>query len=124
MYFFDTHVVAWLYQKELKLLSPKAKDIIEKNDVFISPVVVLELEYLFEIGRLKKNARPIIEYLQERIGLTVDDLNFSKLVNIALGEKWTRDPFDRFIVSHCKYRDAFLITKDKKISQNYPKFIF
>jgi len=38
---------------------------------------------------------------------------------ISIDEKWTRDPFDRIIVSHSKLKDYTLITKDKNIKKNY-----
>ncbi|HLP59590.1 MAG TPA: type II toxin-antitoxin system VapC family toxin [Candidatus Deferrimicrobium sp.] len=124
MYFLDTHIIVWLYQKSIELLSPKARRSIEENDVFISPIVILELEYLHEIGRLKVDANTIVQYLQSHIGLRVEEGNFHEVINMALEEKWTRDPFDRIIVAHSKYSDAYLVTKDERISTNYFKAIF
>lgn len=124
MYFLDTHIIVWLYQKSIELLSPEAKKVIEENDVFISPIVILELEYLFEIGRLKVDAHTIVQYLQTSIGLRIEDVNFHEVINMAVEEKWTRDPFDRIIVAHSKYRDSYLVTKDERISNNYLKTIF
>ncbi len=124
MYFLDTHIVVWLYQKSLKLLSPKAKKAIEDNDIFISPIVSLELEYLFEIGRIKNDSKTIVTYLQEKIGLKTDKGGFKGIIDEALNEKWTRDPFDRIIVAHSKYRNAYLVSKDEKITENYPNAVF
>lgn len=124
MYFLDTHIVAWLYQKSLDLLSTKAKEVIDANDLYISPIVSLELEYLYEIGRIKDDSKTIIKYLNEKIGLKVHNANFNRIMKVAIDEKWTRDPFDRMIVSHCRYRDAFLITKDERVLKNYSKAIF
>ncbi|MCX6580848.1 MAG: PIN domain-containing protein [Candidatus Aminicenantes bacterium] len=124
MYFLDTHVIVWLFQKSIELLSPEAMRVIQENDVFISPIVILELEYLYEIGRLKVDANTIVQYLQSSIGLRVDEGNFHEVINMALAERWTRDPFDRIIVAHSKYRDAYLVSKDKRISANYLKAIF
>ncbi|MCK4765175.1 MAG: hypothetical protein KAW12_23450 [Candidatus Aminicenantes bacterium] len=47
MCFLDTHIVVWLYQGDFSLLSKEAKQTIEKDDIFISPLVSLELQYLF-----------------------------------------------------------------------------
>jgi hypothetical protein len=68
-YFLDTHVVVWLYQKSLKLLSPKAIQVIEDNSISISPIVLLELEYLYEIGKIKTDSHTILKYLNKKIGL-------------------------------------------------------
>jgi PIN domain nuclease of toxin-antitoxin system len=124
MYFLDTHIIVWLYQKSIELLSPKARRTIEENNVFISPIVILELEYLFEIGRLKVDANTIVQYLQSHIDIRVEEGNFHEVINMALEKRWTRDPFDRIIVAHSKYRDAYLVTKDEKILTNYLKAIF
>ncbi|MGE5344030.1 MAG: type II toxin-antitoxin system VapC family toxin [Candidatus Omnitrophota bacterium] len=124
MHFLDTHIVVWLYQKTLGLLSSSALKAIEDNEIFISPIVILELEYLFEIGKLKVDANSIIQYLKITIDLKIDEGSFHEIIDMALGENWTRDPFDRLITAHSKYRDAFLITKDEKISQYYSKTVF
>jgi PIN domain nuclease of toxin-antitoxin system len=123
MYFLDTHVVVWLYQKSLNLLSPEAIQTIEDNSISISPIVLLELEYLYEIGRIKADSSTIVNYLKKKIGLKIDKSNFSKIIKAALKEKWTRDPFDRIIVAHSKFRDAYLVTKDEKIAEHYSKII-
>lgn len=124
MYFLDTHIILWLYQLSLELLSDEAKKAIEENDIFVSPIVVLELQYLFEIGRIRDDSQTIIEYLKSKMGLKIDSANFVEVINTALNETWTRDPFDRIIVAHSKYRDAYLVTKDEKISNHYLKVIF
>ena len=124
MIFIDTHIVVWLFHKSLDMLSAAHREAIDKNDIYISPIVVLEVEYLFEIGKIKKNSRVIIDYLANKIDLKIDSDDFNAIINIALKEKWTRDPFDRIIVSHARYRDARLITKDEKIKKNYSKVIF
>lgn len=124
MYFLDTHIILWLYQLSLDLLSEEAKKAIEENDIFVSPIVSLELQYLFEIGRIRDDSQTIIEYLQSKMGLKIDSANFVEVINTALNETWTRDPFDRIIVAHSKYRDAYLVTKDEKILNHYLKVIF
>ena len=47
----DTHVVVWLYAGRTDLLSAAAVEAIEEHSMAISPIVLLELEYLHEIGR-------------------------------------------------------------------------
>lgn len=79
-YFLDTHVVVWLYQKSLKLLSPKAIQAIEDNSISISPIVLLELEYLYEIGKIKTDSHTILKYLKKKIGLKLDRSNFFKII--------------------------------------------
>lgn len=122
--FLDTHIAIWLYEKRLDLLSKKAKQYIEKNDLFISPVVKLEIEYLFEIEKIKDNSDTIYSFLERNIDLKTENSSFPEIVKISLNEKWTRDPFDRIIVAHSKLMDFTLISKDKKINKNYFRTIY
>ena len=124
MVFLDTHIVVWLFQMSLELLSESQKKVINENDLFISPITALEIEYLFEIGRIKQDAQVIIDFLQSKIRLKIDNDNFHEIIRIALRENWTRDPFDRILVGHVKYRDAFLVTKDSRVVKNYFKTVF
>jgi len=117
--FLDTHIVVWLYEKRLNLLSEKAKKYIEENDLFISPIVEMEIEYLFEIGKIIDNSETIVSHLEKYIDLRVDEGDFREIVKISINEKWTRDPFDRIIVAHAKLKDLTLISKDETISKNY-----
>ena len=44
----DTHVAAWLYAGRADLIAPRARAVLEDSPVLMSPMVILELEYLFE----------------------------------------------------------------------------
>ena len=121
MMFLDTHAVVWLYQKELHLFSTGALLRLEEDTLLISPAVMLELEYLFEIGRITINAVEIVSYLTETIGLEIDPISFLPIVEKSLGLKWTRDPFDRLMTAHALFREADLLTKNKNITVNYPR---
>ncbi|MBI4601421.1 MAG: PIN domain-containing protein [Planctomycetes bacterium] len=124
MIYLDTHVVVWLYVARTDLLSDRAKDLLEKNELSISPMVLLELEYLREVGRLSVGGAAIHEELQERIGLRVCDLPFPRVVQFALRQHWTRDPFDRVIVGHAAASRKGLLTRDDKIRANFPNALW
>ena len=124
MTYLDTHVVVWLYRGDAELLSPAARDQVQNQDLLISPAVILELQYLNEINRLKPAAQRVVEALSKEISLQVCELTFSTVVEHALGEKWVRDPFDRLIVAQAKANDAPLITKDETIRLNYPRSVW
>ncbi len=117
--FLDTHIAIWLFEKRLDLLSKKAKEIMEENDLFISPIVKMEIDYLFEIEKIKDDADTVIGYLTRSLDLQFEKSDFLEVIEISIHEKWTRDPFDRLIVAHAKFKDYLLISKDKKISKNY-----
>jgi len=82
-------------------------------------MVILELEYLFEIGRVKVPAATITSTLQRAGSLQICDLPFADVVRASLQETWTRDPFDRIIVAQARLRDAVLISKDRSIRDQY-----
>jgi PIN domain nuclease of toxin-antitoxin system len=121
MIFVDTHVVIWLYQKELDLMPRRAIGILENETICISPIVILELEYLFEIEKIKEHGEPVVDYLSLRLGLQVHNFDFHKVIHAAIVERWTRDPFDRIITAHARCHDSTLLTKDRTILRNYSK---
>jgi len=119
--YLDTHVVAWLYAGEIKRLSKKAQELINDHEVIISPVVRLELQYLFEIQRVTDEANEIIFALSDRIGLKMCDKSLNTIVSGALDLSWARDPFDRIIVGNASINHDILVTKDQNILENYEK---
>jgi PIN domain nuclease of toxin-antitoxin system len=83
-------------------------------------MAVVELQYLYEIRRIVVSPQAILVKLNAEVGLTVCDYPFPIIAEIALGEGWTRDPFDRIIVAHAKANGlAPLLTKDELILENY-----
>lgn len=82
-------------------------------------MVKLELEYLYEIGRIKLAADQILAALHEEIGLQIADASFASLVAQANKLSWTRDPFDRLIVAHAMVANASLVTRDNLIRDNF-----
>jgi PIN domain nuclease of toxin-antitoxin system len=123
--YLDTNVVLRLGQGNLKRISSTARDVLQSADLFISPMVLIELEYLHEIGRVRLGARDVLRKLSQEIGLIVCDLSFPSVAEAALDEKWTRDPFDRAIVAQAKANGlALLISADEEIRQHYPRAIW
>lgn len=124
MTYLDTHVVVWLFGGEAQRLSNAAVAQIQAEEVLVSPAVVLELQFLHEIKRSKATALKVIERLSAEIGLAICRLPFAAIVEHALDQAWTRDPFDRLIVAHARANDAPLITKDERIHRHYKRSIW
>jgi PIN domain nuclease of toxin-antitoxin system len=122
--YLDTHILVWMVRDERDKLGAAASQAIEDCDLVVSPAVVLELELLHEIGRLRASASSIVTALATDIGLRVCDLPFRMVVDYALKEKWGRDPFDRLIVANAKAAEAPLVTKDAKIRRHYSRAIW
>lgn len=119
MTYLDTHVVVWLYTGDSGKLSGAAAAHIEDDDLFVSPAVILELEFLHEIRRGKAPASKVIAQLSRDVGLRVCELTLARVVEDALQQKWVRDPFDRLIVAQASSNEAPLVTKDEKIRRHY-----
>jgi PIN domain nuclease of toxin-antitoxin system len=64
MIYLDTHVVLWLYLRKGDGLSDFARHLIEyKPEILISPMVLLEMDYLHEIGRTTLGSTQVFNYL-------------------------------------------------------------
>lgn len=120
MLFLDTHAVVWLYAGLTEKFSPRGTELIEAEPLFISPMVLLEIQYLKEVGRITTDAALVIETLRHSIGLELCPLPFARVAIEALSETWTRDPFDRLIVAQARARQAPLLTLDQSILRHYP----
>jgi PIN domain nuclease of toxin-antitoxin system len=117
--YLDTHVVVWLFAGRVALFPADARVLLETSDLYISPIVALELEYLFEIRRISLPCSTMVESLQREVGLRVCDLPFPSVIEAARQQTWTRDPFDRIVVGQAAVRDAPLLTSDRSIRQHY-----
>jgi PIN domain nuclease of toxin-antitoxin system len=117
--YLDTHVVVWLYAGLTENLSDVAKSLINEHELYISPIVRLELQYLYEIGRIRVSSDVIVNDLSNSIGLNVCQQDFNLIIDRALNISWTRDPFDRLIVSNATINENILLTKDSNILNNY-----
>ena len=126
MVYLDTHVIVWLFHNKKDKFSDKAIDFIDKNRniLYISPIVILEIEYLYEIERVKDHGKDMVDYLVNRIGLNICRLPFNNVIYESLLQNWTRDPFDRIITSQASLNKAFLITKDETIHRNFNRAIW
>jgi PIN domain nuclease of toxin-antitoxin system len=123
--YLDTHVVVWLCQNNLSRLSPPALDALNEHDLLISPAVLIELNFLLQIGRIVRAPLDLAKQLRMQIGAQICNHSFQELAETALFETWTRDPFDLMIVSHAKSNGfAPLVTSDEKIRSHYPPAIW
>jgi len=118
--YLDTHCAIWLRRGDISFFGKRARQIIETDDeLYISPVVLLEIEMLHERKRLKASADQMLADLQAIVGVQVCNFPFPLIVEQALREKWTTEPGDRLITAHARVRQATLITRDQEILQNY-----
>jgi PIN domain nuclease of toxin-antitoxin system len=123
--YLDTHIVVWLYAGLLDKFTPKAKTGIDDNNVVISQFVRLELQYLYEIGRIKAKPDKIIGALASEIDLRISECPLNHIIEKALSINWTRDVFDRLLVAETmRDQSLLLITADKKIREKFTQALW
>jgi PIN domain nuclease of toxin-antitoxin system len=115
----DTHIAVALFEGKIAGLSTRARRMIDVEELTLSPAVVLELELLHEISRLRYNAQHFVGALANDFGVTVAPETFSAVAVHSLSMRFTRDPFDRLITAHAALIKAPLITLDSRILDNY-----
>lgn len=121
MIYLDTHVVVWLYAGLTEQFSDAIQELVNDHDLLISPIVRLELQYLYEIKRVSVEPQPLLTDLSQRIGLSVCPKPFDAIIVHATRVTWTRDPFDRILVAHASLDDSILVSKDHTILNHYPQ---
>jgi PIN domain nuclease of toxin-antitoxin system len=120
----DTHVVAWLFAGEVDRFPSKARELLESEELRISPTVALELGYLHEIGRLSQPPDLVLTELGRALGLRSVDASLDDVTREALPLTWTRDPFDRLIAAHAIVQAAPLLTADETIRSHLPDAVW
>lgn len=108
----DTHVALLLYEGRSTGLGARVRHALESGTVSLSPMVLLELELLNEIGRIRPRAQAVVASLSEQLAIRVATDTFADVVRESLALGYTRDPFDRLIVAHAALRKVALVTFD------------
>ncbi len=120
----DTHILVWLYEGRRERLSKAAQRALNLSSPVASAAAILELQMLYESGKVRFSATKVTASLALEIGLQICQLPFREVANQALHETLTRDPFDRLIVANARAASAALITKDAHILDRYPRAIW
>ena len=115
----DTHVAVALYKGRANV-SRRAQRLLDTESVRYSPIVILELELLYEAGRGLVDAAQVCRFLNRELDVAESPERLSDIVRHAMPLRFTRDPFDRLIVAHADYLRAPLITLDSVLHAHYP----
>ena len=118
--FLDTHAAVFLHGGLLGEFTHEGLTLLESEPLYFSPMAGLELQYLFEIGRIRFPAKQILDDLKADISLTVMDRNWQKILEKSWELSWTRDPFDRIISAQAAVEKQKLLTRDGNIQKNLP----
>ena len=122
--YLDTHAMIRLAHGRGRI-GRDAEKLIQRAELLISPMVLVELEYLYEIRKITLPGKDVLRKLEHELGLRLCELPFADVARAALDEKWTRDAFDRVIVAQARLNGlAPLISADEKIVEHYPRTIW
>ena len=113
----DTHVVAWLHDGQRQRIPEVSQRLLDTEPLAISPMVELEISYLFEIGRMSYPFNVVLADLAP-LGLSISTTPLSVVVRAAIGLRWARDPFDRIIAAQAIVEGVSLLTADQTIRTN------
>lgn len=86
----------------------------------VSPVSLLEVKFLAEVGRLEVRGEEFVEAVGSDPRFDVDDVPLINLIRNAIPLTWTRDPFDRLLAAHSSARRVPLCTVDRLIHREHP----
>ncbi|WAC60878.1 type II toxin-antitoxin system VapC family toxin [Brevundimonas sp. SL130] len=122
----DTQVALWLYYRlDRQISRPAQAQLAQARDLRLSPLVLVEIEILIEIGRVKlKTADLLLRDLQDRLDLALSDASMTAVSEAACRFAWTRDLFDRLIVANAMADGATLITADQMILRHFDKAVW
>jgi PIN domain nuclease of toxin-antitoxin system len=118
MIFLDTHAIVFLYADQTRIPSTMWS-FLDGNELGFSPMARLELDFLYEIGRITEDPRAIIASLERDYALEQETDGWSRAAEVAATLSWTRDPFDRLITAHALVWGEPLLTKDRNIREHY-----
>jgi PIN domain nuclease of toxin-antitoxin system len=123
--YLDTHICVWLHAGLVERLSTAAAREIEENDLLISPMVLLEFQYLYERKRVLVESNPLYAYLNSTFGIELCRFPFPAIAGSALSLNWTSDPFDRIIVAQARANGLRgLVTADLQIRHHYERAVW
>jgi len=115
----DTHAAVAFWENRPGAFGPESQGLIERATLLCSPVALLELGYLFEVGKLNVAPLRIWGDLLGRLEVQPADCPILDLAMAAIDLSWTRDPFDRLIVATAAILGTRLITRDRLIRAHF-----
>lgn len=111
-------MLVWLGAGRTDLIAPIGARL-RLGSLLLSPMVLVELTFLHETGRIIEPARTVLRNLQAGLDLRLCEHPFREVAMAAETLSWTRDPFDRLIVAQAQATGGSLLTRDRRILQNF-----
>ena len=113
MILLDTHAAIWIARRHRR-----AAPLQRFPRLYVSPVSILEMQYLLEAGRLKGTGPNAATVMAADPRWFVDAPPAERWFLTACELGWARDPFDRLIAAHARVRAWKLATADELLIAN------
>jgi PIN domain nuclease of toxin-antitoxin system len=114
----DTHFLLWILLGSKRL---ERYGWLERYRPWgISPVSLLEIQFLSEVGHVEVQGPEFYEILQRDSRFMIDEVPLLALITKAISQEWTRDPFDRLLAAHSLARRVPFCTLDRVVQQHHP----
>jgi PIN domain nuclease of toxin-antitoxin system len=113
----DTHFLLWI-----ALGSKRLDDfpwIYGRAPWTVSPVSLLEIQFLAEAGRIETSGRAFEERISRDRRFLIDEVPLAALIRHSFDLSWTRDPFDRLLAAHSAARRLPLCTADRTLLRHH-----
>lgn len=111
MILLDTNALIWLLASHPRAAALEAA----KRRLVLSPIALLELAFLEEVGRVQLVEGAAVADIARDARWRLDDPPLGDVCAAALPIQWTRDPFDRLLVAHARLRRWPLATGDRRV---------
>jgi PIN domain nuclease of toxin-antitoxin system len=115
-YLVDTHILLWAFIDPEKLSSNVSQLLInENNDIYYSPINLLEISIKYGLKKLDLKAITP-EGLYKEIGnsfFICKEINNEDLITFYKLPKYHKDPFDRFLIWEAIRNDLTLLSVDR-----------
>jgi PIN domain nuclease of toxin-antitoxin system len=85
----------------------------------VSPVALLEIQFLSEVGRLRVRNPEFIDAIARDDRFVIDEAPLAPVFRHAISLGWTRDPFDRLLAAHSLTRRVPLCSLDETIQSHH-----
>jgi len=117
----DTHVLLALLDGRVAVLGRRVARVIESDDhaFWLSVASLWEIAIKWRLGKLPLSVPPVrLPELLGDIGITMLSITAEHVLNVALPEPTTRDPFDRLLLAQCQIEGMRLVTVDRALASH------
>lgn len=122
-YLLDTHILLWRLLDPVRLPKKSASILASSVHTFLVPaIVLLEMQYLREIGRVVVEVEQVLEFLRSAPEYDIVPYDVAVMAH-SLRLTGNRDPFDRIILAHALATSTTLLSKDRWMKKTAPHLV-